>query len=214
MGDTEQIAESDRTGDALGEDFVEALAARDAKRLRATFHPDVRLRALVPSGFKESIGADAVLARLESWFAEAESMHIVSKDVSHVSHRLRIRYRFGERYSDGDSEIIEQNAYCEVRQGRIQAIDLLCSGHLPESQAQAADVHHFDAGDLGCGSGLPQEFRRQISAIPIGSTLEVVARDPAAKEDLPAMARLLGHRVVSVKTAADGRTVVAVERGR
>ena len=44
-------------------------------------------------------------------------------------------------------------------------------------------VHRFDAGDLGCGSGLPREFRARIGQIPIGHILEIVTKDPSAKED-------------------------------
>ena len=171
------------------------------------------MRALVPSGFKESIGSDAVAARLESWFAEAESVAVVSKNVSYVSDRLRVQYRFDEHYPDGDSEIIEQDAYCGVRDGRIDSIDLLCSGHLPGMAVQGTEVRRFDAGELGCGSGLPQEFRRQISALPVGGILETAARDPAAREDLPALARLLGHEVLSVTTSPKGETIVCVKRG-
>ena len=198
----------------MGEAFVHALADRNVGRLQACLHPDVLLRALVPPGFQESEGLEAVIARLESWFGAAESIELLKKDIYHVSNRLHIRYRFGEHYSDGDSEIIEQDAYCYVHQGQIATIDVLCSGHLPMPGNAAVDIHHYDAGELGCGSGLPQEFRRQIGAVPIGSVLEVVARDPAAKEDLPSLARLLGHQVLSVKTSPDGTTVVAVQRGR
>lgn len=74
--------------------------------------------------------------------------------------------------------------------------------------------HRYDSGDLGCGSGLPQEFRRQVSAIRVGHVLEVVTRDPSAKEDLPALARLLGHEVLSVGTSADGSSLIVVKRGR
>ena len=192
---------------------MEALAARDSKRLRAALHPDAHLRALVPSGFKESRGHDAVAARLESWFAEAERLTVVSKKVSHVSDRLRVQYRFDEHYPDGDSELIEQDAYCGVREGRIDSIDLLCSGHLPGSAEPGTEVRRFDAGELGCGSGLPQEFRRQVSALPVGGILETATRDPAAKEDCAALARLVGHQVVSVTTSTEGQTIVIVKRG-
>jgi TusA-related sulfurtransferase len=95
----------------------------------------------------------------------------------------------------------------------IEAIDILCSGHLPEPKNEAANIHHYDAGNLGCGSELPEEFRRRIQAMPIGNILEIVAHDPAAKEDLPSLARLLGHQVLSVKTA-EGATIITVQRGR
>jgi TusA-related sulfurtransferase len=48
----------------------------------------------------------------------------------------------------------------------------------------------------------------------VGDSLVVISRDPAAKEDLPALARLLGNRVVSVKTPDDGRLEMTVERRR
>ena len=213
MERTQEETELERTEKAAGEAFVDALAARDAMRLRAALHPEAHLRALVPSGFKESIGSDAVAARLESWFAEAETLSVATRRVSHVSDRLRVQYRFDEHYRDGDTEVIEQDVYCDVREGRIHSIDLLCSGHLPGPVEPSAGLRRFDAGELGCGSGLPQEFRRQINALPVGGILETTARDPAAKEDLPALARLLGHQVLSVTTSPEGQTTVIVKRG-
>ena len=200
--------------EATGEDFVVALSERDSERLESCFHPEVRLRALVPSGFQESNGPSAVAGRLNSWFAEAESIQVLEKNVYRVADRLHIRYRFREHYSDGESEIIEQDAYCDLREGAIVAMDLLCSGHRPELPEKVTDVHRFDAGDLGCSSGLPEEFRRRIEGIPIGSVLEVVTRDPSAKQDLPSLSRLLGHQVIATKNSADGSTVLVVQRGR
>lgn len=200
--------------EATGEDLVVALSDRDSGRLEACFHPEVRLRALVPPGFQEHKGRSAVVARLNSWFAGAENIQVLEKNVYRVADRLHIRYRFRESYSDGESEIIEQDAYCDLREGQIVAIDLLCSGHRPEPRDKATDVHHFDAGDLGCSSGLPEEFRRQIDAIPVGSLLEISTRDPSAKEDLPSLTRLLGHQIISVKDSPSGSTVLVVQRGR
>ena len=75
-----------------------------------------------------------------------------------------------------------------------------------------AEVHAFDAGDLGCGTGLPREFLARMRAIPVGDVLRTVVSDPAAREDLPALVRMLGHTVRSMETAADGRLVITVER--
>jgi TusA-related sulfurtransferase len=75
-------------------------------------------------------------------------------------------------------------------------------------------VHTFDAGDLSCGTGLAQEFRRRMLAIPVGDILEVETIDPAAKEDLPSLARMMGHRVRSVESPGDGRLLITMERGR
>ena len=77
-----------------------------------------------------------------------------------------------------------------------------------------SQVHDFDAGDLGCGTGLPREFLGRLRAIPVGDVLRTVVSDPSAREDLPALARMLGQSVQSVETAADGRLVITVERLR
>jgi len=75
-------------------------------------------------------------------------------------------------------------------------------------------VHTFDAGGLSCATGLAEEFRRQISGIPLGDELSVTTRDPSAKEDLPPLARMMGHTVRSIETSRDGSLVIDVERGR
>jgi TusA-related sulfurtransferase len=201
-------------GNALGTEVVAALADRDPKRLEECLCPQARLRALVPSGFREREGSSEVAATLVTWFAEAESIEVLDQGADRIAGRLRLRYRFRERYADGAVEVIEQHAFCDVEEGRIASIDLVCSGHLPDPSTATGQVRHFDAGDLGCGSGLPQEFRRQINALPIGGVLEVVARDPSAKEDLPSLARLLGQRVLSVKGTPEGATVLTVQRDR
>ncbi len=200
--------------EATGEDFIVALSDRDSARLEACLHPDVRMRALVPSGLREREGPAAVVSQIKSWFAEAESIQVLEKSVYRVADRLHIRYRFRELYSDGESEIIEQNAYCDLHEGTITVIDLVCSGHRPERPAKVADAHKFDAGDMGCSSGLPEEFRRRIEGIPVGNVLEVVTRDPSAKEDLPSLSRLLGHSVISVTNSSDGSIVLLVQRLR
>jgi TusA-related sulfurtransferase len=65
---------------------------------------------------------------------------------------------------------------------------------------------------MGCADGLAQEFRRQLSEVAVGDSLTVLVRDPAAKEDLPALARLLGQSVTSVEAHDDGRLAVTVEK--
>ena len=42
----------------------------------------------------------------------------------------------------------------------------------------------------------------------------MTARDPAAKEDLPPLARMMGHEVRSIETPDDGRLLITVERRR
>jgi TusA-related sulfurtransferase len=71
-----------------------------------------------------------------------------------------------------------------------------------------------DVGDMSCGEGLPMEFRRNMQALEVGSTVEFVVRDPSAKEDLAPLARMMGHRIVSEEELGDGALSVIVERAR
>lgn len=72
----------------------------------------------------------------------------------------------------------------------------------------------LDAGWQGCGDGLPRELRAVMSRLELGDTAEVTVRDPSAKADLPSLARLMGHRVVSEEPFDDGRLVITVERAK
>ena len=98
--------------------------------------------------------------------------------------------------------------------GLVYAIDLLCSGFRSIAVREPGRVHRFDAGDLGCADGLAGEFRRRIQQIPVGEVLVVSTHDPAAKEDLPPLARMMSHTVRSIEAPGDGRLLMTVERGR
>jgi TusA-related sulfurtransferase len=65
---------------------------------------------------------------------------------------------------------------------------------------------------MGCADGLAQEFRRRLEGVPVGGSLRVMVSDPAAREDLPSLARLLGQRVASTEAQDDGRLSITVER--
>ena len=78
---------------------------------------------------------------------------------------------------------------------------------------QRSDARIFDAGELSCGTGLAAEVRRRIATIDVGERLAIVTCDPAAREDLPSLMRLLGHQVLSIDRAGDS-TTITVERTR
>ena len=196
--------------------FVEALAARDYKAIFGALARDVRFRFLIPPGPGEVAGAADVAAKYFDWFGEADVLEVEAVLVDPLPDRLSARYRFllheQERW-----KVVEQQSYLDVdEQGRIAAIDLLCSGFRPvdDEEDSVTGTHRFDAGTLSCADGLAQEFRRRILAIPLGDVLVVTARDPAAKEDLPPLARMMGHEVRSIETPDDGRLLLTVERRR
>lgn len=190
------------------EEFVKLLAARDFDRLAGTLSEDAQGRLLLPYGLEEPDGRDAIVGHFKRWFGSASRFELASSSEEVVGPRHRITWRFKvER--EGRREEIEQLVYVEVGPQGIRKIDLLCSGFQQEA---ASTVKQFDAGAMGCADGLAQEFRQQIAEVPVGALLEVVVRDPAAKEDLPSLARLLGQQVRSIDSTADGRQIITVER--
>ena len=208
-----RAAETVRRQD-LGESFVRAIVARDFEAMLGAVADDVRFRQLLPSGPQAHAGATEVVGRFVDWFASADEMQLEGSSVETIADRLVLTYRFRVLDTDG-WQLIEQHLVADVGpEGRLESIDLLCSGFLPDPQPAADGTYLFDAGNLGCADGLAGEFRKRIAAIPVGDVLVVTARDPAAKEDLPPLARMMGHEVRSTETSDDGRLLITVERGR
>ena len=208
-----RVEETERQHD-VGGTFVEALALRNFEGMLAQVASDVRFRMLLPGGPEAQVGATEVVGRFVDWFSAVDEMRLESSRVETVADRLMLSYRFRLHDSDG-WRLIEQHLVADVSEdGRLESIDLLCSGFLPDPEAQSEEdgTHRFDAGNLGCADGLAGEFRKRIVAIPVGDALVVTAGDPAAKEDLPPLARMMGHEVRATETSDDGRLVLTVER--
>ncbi len=196
---------------ATSHKFLELLAARDFERLVAYLASDAHARFLLPHGLEEYDGRDAIVARIRSWFGSASVFDLAASTEDQVGMRHRISWRFNV-VRDVSRQVIEQVVYLDIGPQGIERIDLLCSGFLAEPGVAAGPTQVFDAGDMGCADGLAQEFRRQIAKVSIGESLEVVVSDPAAKEDLPSLARLLGQRITSTEAHDDGRLTITVER--
>jgi TusA-related sulfurtransferase len=79
-------------------------------------------------------------------------------------------------------------------------------------QLQAACI--YDAGETGCGEGLHMEFRRRLQTLQVGELIEVLLRDPSAKEDLPPLVRMMGQRIRVTEERDDGSLKLVVERAR
>lgn len=198
----------------VGAAFLDALTTRHFTGARALLAEDVRFRMLVPNGLMTESDADATIGRFISWFGSADPFEVEASISGEVEGRVAITYRFRLHDADGWQRI-EQHLMLDVdADARIAAIDLLCSGFRSIAVSEPEAVYHFDAGDLGCADGLAGEFRRRMQQIPVGQVLVVSTRDPAAKEDLPPLARMMGHVVRSIEAPGDGRLLVSVERGR
>lgn len=201
---------------AVASAFVDAVTARDFAAARSVLADELTMRMLVPGGLMNDVGADAAISRISSWFTDADPFEVHFSSADEVEGRAAVTYRLRLR-KPGGWYLIEQHLMLDVdADGLITAIDLLCSGFRSIAPDEAGSVltHHYDAGSLGCADGLAGQFRQQIRRIPIGHLLEVSTSDPAAKVDLPSLARLMGHLVVSVEAPGDGCAVITVERGK
>jgi TusA-related sulfurtransferase len=197
----------------VGAAFLDALASREFTAARSLLADHIRFRMLLPRGPATEAGADATIGRFVGWFARADAFEVESSSVGEVEGRAAVTYRF--RLHDAAGwQVIEQHLMLDLgADGRVEAVDLLCSG-FHSIAVDAPGTSHFDAGTLGCADGLAAEFRRRVEQIPVGHVLVVSTRDPAAKEDLPPLARMMGHVVRSIEASGDGRLLVSVERGR
>lgn len=122
---------------ALGQSFLEALAAQDFKRLEALFASQVRFRALLPPRTCEEATAEAATGWLRRWFGGADTLQVLQATADSVFDRLHLYYRLRTHDAANGWRVIEQQAYGDVQDGRIADIWLLCSGFRPDQVNQA-----------------------------------------------------------------------------
>lgn len=205
-------------GPGVPERFLAALTDRDFEALAGILAPDATMRMLLPRGPQEVSGNQAIAACFARWFGGYARIELLGSELVPIAHRSRMGWRFrvtpSAESGATDSSLIEQTAFFDIGRTAIRAIDLLCSGFLPERAWYEGARHTFDAGELGCADGLAEQFRGRIDAIAVGDRLEILVSDPAAKSDLPALARMLGHSILSAEARPGERLAITVEKSR
>jgi TusA-related sulfurtransferase len=194
--------------------FGQALGTRNHPRVAALLAPGASLDAILPGRHLAAKGRDRIAELWVDWLDWATAVEPEDLRVSQVGDRTSLTWRGMLRTDDraiGD-RLIEQHMVLDVGDGGIERIELVCTGMRRIPPPPEVTVHDFDAGVLGCTDGFPAEFRRQMRAIDVGHQLRVLARDPSARADLPAMTRLMGHRLVGVRDLGDGSTEFVVAR--
>ena len=120
---------------AAAASFLEALAAGDFDRLGQALDDDATMAALLPRGFREWHGADAITGMFTQWFGDVDEFEVADASVGQVGARLQLRWRLrlrGARLGP-DPMIVEQHVYATTgNSGRIQSMSLLCSGFCKE----------------------------------------------------------------------------------
>ena len=194
----------------LGESFLHALAGQDFGSLEQLFQPEVRFRAVVPSGERLGSSAGEAAGWFRRWFTSSDAIQVLHSSVGLVFDRLYVSYQFRINKPVDGWEVIEQHAYCTVQNDRIADMWLICSGFRPDQDSSQAAVAadgqgiqphlggdlFYNAGSKGCAEGPIEEINRLLHTLSRGQTLEIYATDPSVAGDLPALCRLSGHTLV------------------
>ncbi|HEY6468589.1 MAG TPA: nuclear transport factor 2 family protein [Candidatus Dormibacteraeota bacterium] len=189
--------------------FLSALTSRDFERFATSLAPAAQARFFLPRGPEIRTGREEIARRFEGWFAPASSFEVLDTSCEPVGARHRLTWRFGVMRDGQSRELIEQLAFVDVTEEGIAGIDMLCSGFIPAGEP-APNI--FNAESMGCAEGLAQEFRNRLTDLEVGESLTVIVGDPAAKEDLPALARMMGQSITACELQPADRLAITVEK--
>jgi hypothetical protein len=119
-------------GTTVGAEFARALAAKDSARLLDLMHPQIDFRGLTPNRNWEAGDPEAVISvLLDQWFEDKDEIEGVEEiESDSFSDRQRVGYRFSVRNPDGRF-LVEQQAYLQASDGKIDWMRVLCSGFRP-----------------------------------------------------------------------------------
>jgi hypothetical protein len=114
--------------------WVEALADRDSTRLADVLADDVHLRALLPSGLVDLTGRDALLGEFKRWFDGMDIVRVADATAQPFSDRILLHYEL-EVGKDDRRWIVAQSVASIVKDGRVETLDLVCTGFRPPEPA-------------------------------------------------------------------------------
>lgn len=137
--DDHPAVDSGIAANELAHRFTAALAARNRAALRALFGDEVDFRALTPGHVWDAPTPDALIDEviLGSWFEPGEVIQrIESVQGGRVGTRTRIGYRLRVANA-GRTFTVEQQAFCDLTDGKITWLRVLCSGFLPVAEAES-----------------------------------------------------------------------------
>jgi TusA-related sulfurtransferase len=190
--------------------LLSAISSRDFAAFARCLAPTAQARLSLPRGPELQSGRHDIARRFEGWFAPATDFEVLDTGCEPVGPRYRLNWRFRLSRHGVSHEVIEQVAFVSHGPDGITDIDLLCSGFLRDDQPAPMNV--FDAAAMGCADGLAQQFRGRLDDIGVGESLTVIVSDPAAKEDLPSLVRMMGQTVTSCELVPGNRLAVTVEK--
>ena len=128
---------------SVGEQFAQALAAKDSERMRALLADPIDFQALTPGRHWQATSPEKAVDDiiLGVWFGEHDDIRqLRAVSTGQVADRERVSYRLAVR-RDGTEYVVEQQAYYSADGERINWIRMLCSGYRPEGLPEASGPH-------------------------------------------------------------------------
>lgn len=197
---------------AVSDRFLHALTERDFPTLASCFTEDVQFRALLPRALRTAAGVNESTRYFQQWFGAAEHVEMLAcstealGDRQHLAWRLRI-------HSEAGRHVIEQQAFATIRDDRIAALDLLCSGfrseqapsneasrESPDTPFSVAAV--LEGAEANCATLTPL-IKAKLSELASGQVLEVITGEPSAGRDIASWCSLSGNPLLATHNAGE-----------
>ena len=220
VGPATSPSAADHIAAKLGHAFVEAIVTGDFDRLETLFAPDLRFRAIIPSGYREASTATGARGIVQDWFGDTDHRELLGSTVAMIGDRLALGYRL-ELTEAGERHVVEQHMAAAVDDTSIRDVALLCSGFRPlatdldgavrtvGADTSFEDDHDaeaprsrpaalLDATGLSCATLTPT-ISATVRGLDLGAVLEIVTDDPDAEEGLRSWTRLTGNELVAAE---------------
>jgi len=205
----------------LGEGWIRAIEEEDLDKLAQFCSPAVTSILLTLNRLDTLHTSGDLVAKYHDWFDDYSNFRLEASRVALVGERLGVFYRL-RLQNQGDWYAIEQQAYLNLKNGRVEKLRLLCSGFQPvgsDDMVESADTpepgeqdpgrdellefHSEAAGAGGTCALLTPAIKSKLREMQTGQVLEVRVDDPTAREDIEAWSRLSGNRLL--KMVDDGK---------
>ncbi len=200
----------------LGEAWIQAITDGRLEQLQQFCQPGIISQVLTPKQFVTLDNAVDLVTKYRQWFGECTDIQVEASRIDQVGERLGIFYRFHLREHQAWFTI-EQQLYSILKGGRVEELQLLCSGFQPaewnglvvlpnpanmgEPDFGRDELLEFyiDASDASSTCAvLTPAIRMKLREMQSGQVLEVRVDDPSAKGDLEAWCRLSGNQLLKV----------------
>ena len=86
------------------------------------------MRGLVPPGFREADGREAIAERFRIWNEGVEDWELLESETAELADLVKLRWRVASTDPELGRTIYEQTAYAEIDGSGITWMNLVCSG--------------------------------------------------------------------------------------